>query len=114
MKIGEVALMTQDVVRLADFYKWLLGVENGSEDPWHQVIIEEETALAVCFDESAGGNRGGISLAFTVENVDFEYERLKNRGMEIIDPPTVRPWGMKNMLFFDPEGNRVYFRSPVK
>ncbi len=114
MRIGEVGLMTRDVVRLAAFYKWLLGVENGSGDERHQVIIAEETMLTVCFDESVGENGGSICLAFTVENVDEEYERLRKHGVEVIDPPTVRPWGMKNMSFFDPDGNRVYFRSVWK
>ena len=102
--------MTKDVVRLAAFYKWLLGAENGSRDEGHQVILAEETALAVCFDDSVGENGGNVCLAFTVENVDKEYER----GVEIIDLPTARPWGMKNMSFLDPDGNRVYFRSMLK
>lgn len=113
MKIGELALMTRDVVRLSAFYKWLLGVDNGSCDPWHQVILEEEPSLAVCYDDHVEGN-GGICLAFTVENVDEEYKRLKERGAEIIDPPTVRPWGMKNMSFKDPDGNCIYFRTVLK
>ena len=32
MKLGEVCLLTENVRRLADFYKKLLQVENGSED----------------------------------------------------------------------------------
>lgn len=113
MIIGEVALMTRDVVGLAAFYKWLLGKENGSSDPWHQVILDGETALTVCYDESVDAN-GGISLAFTVENVDEEFERLTKHGVEIINPPTVRPWGMKNMSFKDTDGNCIYFRSILK
>ncbi len=114
MKIGEVALMTRDVVRLAAFYRWLLGAENADGDQWHQTIIAEETQLTVCFDETVGMNGGNICLAFSVDDVDSEYERLRERGVEIIDPPTARPWGMKNMSFFDPDGNRVYFRSALK
>lgn len=113
MKIGEVALMTRDVVGMAAFYKWLLGVDNGSSDPWHPVILAEETMLTVCFDNN-DDKGGGISLAFTVEDVDAEYVRLAERGVEIIDLPTVRPWGMKNMCFYDPDGNRIYFRSILK
>lgn len=32
MEIGEVDLLTNDVVRLADFYKKLLEIDNGSND----------------------------------------------------------------------------------
>lgn len=38
MQLGEIGLLTHDVVRLAGFYKWLLGVDNQSEDPVHQVL----------------------------------------------------------------------------
>ena len=47
MKIGEVCLLTNDVLKLASFYKQLLGVDNGSEDETHQFIIAEETSLTI-------------------------------------------------------------------
>jgi spore maturation protein CgeE len=46
-----------------------------------------------------------------VEDVDVEYARLQKMGVDVIDPPTVRPWGAKNMSFRDPDGNLVIFRS---
>ena len=33
MYLGEVSILTDDVPRLAAFYKALLGVDNGSDDP---------------------------------------------------------------------------------
>ena len=39
MKIGEVCLLTNDVPRLASFYRQLLGVEESSSDETHQVIL---------------------------------------------------------------------------
>ena len=50
MTIGEVCLLTNDVLKLAAFYKQLLGVENGSNDETHQFIIPEGTALTVYND----------------------------------------------------------------
>ena len=52
-----------------------------------------------------------MSMAFTVDDVDDEFVRLKSLGIKIIDEPTVRPWGAKNMRFCDPDGNFVVFRS---
>ena len=112
MRIGEVCLLTEDVVRLADFYRHLLRVDNHSSDPVHQTIIAEETMLTVMHAEqnelSAGQN---ICLAFTVDDLDQEYERVLSMGAEIVEGPTVRPWGAANMSFRDPDGNIVYFRS---
>ena len=47
MKIGEVCLLTNNVPRLASFYRQLLGVEESSSDEIHQFILAEETAHGV-------------------------------------------------------------------
>ncbi len=115
MRIGEVCLETNDVIRLADFYKQLLKVDNGSDDPVHQFILAEETTLTVFNDGSVKNNDNcNIRIAFTVEDLDAEYERILAMGARFIEGPTTRPWGARNMSFFDPDGNVVYFRSIVK
>lgn len=112
MRIGEVCLLTNDVVKLADFYKALLGIDNDSNDTVHQTLLAEETMLTVYNDNSVKNNNNqNICLAFTVENVDAEYERLLKLGAEIIEKPTTRPWGARNMSFYDPDRNTVYLRS---
>lgn len=112
MTIGEVSLLTNNVVRLADFYKNLLMVENGDNDDVHQTIISEETQLTIYNDGTERkGNFQNICLAFTVDDVDEEYIRLQGLGVTMIEPPTLRPWGAKNMIFADPDGNRLVFRS---
>ena len=112
MTIGEVCLMTNDVPRLAAFYKQLLGVENGSNDETHQFIISEGTALTVYNDGTVKNNRNqNICLAFTVDDIDREYEKILALGAKIIEPPTKRPWGAVNMSFYDPDNNMVFFRS---
>lgn len=45
MRIGEVCLNTNDVITLANFYKKLLGIDNGSNAEIHQTLICEETQL---------------------------------------------------------------------
>lgn len=112
MRIGEVSLNTNDVIRLADFYKQLLGIDNGSDDPWHQVLLEGEPSLTVYNDGTRRNNLNqNISLAFTVDDVEAAYLRLLDMGTEILEPPTRRPWGAINMSFRDPDGNTLYFRQ---
>ena len=112
MKIGEVCLLTNDVRRLADFYKRLLEVENDSSDETHQFILTGETALTIYNDGTVKNNRNqNICLAFTVEDVEKEYEKLRAMGARIIEAPAKRPWGAVNMSFYDPDNNIVYFRS---
>ncbi|HKL98290.1 MAG TPA: VOC family protein [Mobilitalea sp.] len=112
MKIGEVGLLSNDVVRLANFYKSFLGTDNGSNDNVHQTIIAEETMLTIYNDNSIKNNNNqNICLAFTVTDVDEEYNKLLDLGVEIIEIPTTRPWGTRNMSFYDPDRNIIYLRK---
>ena len=111
MVIGEVGLLTNDVPRLAAFYKQLLGVENGSDDEFHQFIITEGTALTISNDGTVRNNQNrNICLAFTVEDMEKACAKVLALGAKIIEPPTKRPWGAINMSFYDPDNNIIYFR----
>ena len=112
MKIDEVCLLTNDVRKLADFYKQLLDIENNSDDETHQFLISEGTALTIYNDGTVKNNQNqNICLAFTVENIEKEYERVLSLGARIIEAPTKRPWGAVNMSFYDPDHNVIYLRQ---
>ncbi|MCI9652118.1 MAG: VOC family protein [Lachnospiraceae bacterium] len=112
MRLGEVGLLTNDVIRLADFYKALLETDNGSDDEVHQTIIAEETMLTIYNDGSAKNNNNqNICIAFTVDDMDREYQKVLKSGAEVIEKPIKRPWGAVNMSFYDPDRNVVYLRS---
>jgi predicted enzyme related to lactoylglutathione lyase len=112
MFLAEVCLETNDVLKLAGFYRKILGIQSDDRDEIHQFISTDTVALTVYNDGTKKNNQNNnISIAFTVDDVDKEYNRLVNLGVPIIDPPTTRPWGARNMHFCDPDGNHVYFRS---
>ena len=112
MKVGEVCLLTSDVIRLSNFYKMLFHIDNGSNDTVHQFIISDETTLTVYNDGTERKNNSrSICIAFTVNDVDSEFMRLKTLGVDIVEPPALRPWGAKNMSFVDPDNNLITFRS---
>ena len=112
MRLGEISILTSDVVRLANFYKSLLDTDNGSDDAVHQTILAEETMLTV-YNDGQQGNRTGqnMCIAFTVDDIDKEYQRVVSLGAAVIEPPAARPWGAVSMSFADPDGNVVYLRS---
>ena len=112
MKIGEVCLLTNDVQRLACFYKQLLEIDNNSSDETHQFIITEETTLSIYNDGTVKNNQNqNISLAFTVEDIEKEYDKVLGLGVRIIEGPVKRPWGAINMSFYDPDNNVIYLRQ---
>ena len=112
MKIGEVCLLTNDVPRLASFYRQLHGVEESSSDETHQFVLAGETALTVYNDGTEKNNQNqNICLSFTVDDMDKAYEKALSLGARIIEPPAKRPCGAINMSFYDPDNNMVYLRS---
>lgn len=112
MKLGEISLLTNDVLRLASFYKALLGVENGNDDAIHQTILAEEPMLTVYNDGTVKtGNNQRMCVAFTVEDMDTAFALVRALGATVLEPPMRRPWGAVNMSFLDPDGNTVYLRQ---
>lgn len=113
MTLAEICLLTNDVPRLSEFYKKVLGTISDCDDVIHQVILTNGGSTLTIYNDGKEKNNfnQNMCIAFTVEDVDVEYERLKKLGVEIIETPTTRPWGARNMHFCDPDGNHVYFRS---
>jgi Predicted enzyme related to lactoylglutathione lyase len=114
MTLGEVCLETNDVIRLSEFYRKILNITSDCKDKVHQIILAEGTTLTIYNNGQTKNNQNqNISLAFTVDDIDEEYERLLKLGINIIDAPKLQPWGAKNMHFCDPDGNHIYFRCQI-
>lgn len=109
-----ICLITNDVKRLSEFYQNVLQTTSDSDDDIHQEIKTRGAFLSILYCDQATKGNPYMSMAFTVDDVDDEFVRLKRLGIKIIDEPTMRPWGAKNMRFCDPDGNFVVFRSFLK
>ncbi len=57
-------------------------------------------------------NRSAI-LEFLVDDVDAEWERLREDLNEVVTEPTTMPWGNRAVLFRDPDGNLVNLFTPA-
>jgi len=115
-----ICLITENVVRLAEFYAKVLQVEVDSNDI-HVVVAVDGGGITIyskaaaikdmgfSFDQYCG--TGMCKLTFFVEDVDAEYERLVALDMNIqfMAAPTTYPWGSRAMHFRDPDGNIVCF-----
>jgi catechol 2,3-dioxygenase-like lactoylglutathione lyase family enzyme len=49
---------------------------------------------------------GGL-IHFFVDRVDDWHAELARRGVLVEQPPTDRPWGLREMHLLDPDGNRL-------
>ena len=111
MHFSGICLLTKDVRRLSNFYQKILQTTSDCDDEIHQEIHTQGAFLAILKYDNTNSGNPNMNLAFTVDDVDKEYLRLIKLGVEILDEPTTRPWGARNMCFCDPDGNNVVFRS---
>lgn len=123
LRINQIYVLDQQ--EALDFYVGALGLEVGDDQNlgfmrWltvrtpdgHQILLErpgppsmdERTAEQVR-DLLTKGATGG-HLFLTTEDAQDMYERLVERGVDITDTPTVRPYGLDFGLR-DPFGNHI-------
>jgi uncharacterized glyoxalase superfamily protein PhnB len=121
MKFASTRLIAKDVKVLAGFYELVTGGKAEWLAPVFAEIVTPSAALAIGAEETVvlfshgssvpSSNRTAI-LEFQVNDVDAEYDRLKDK-VEWIHAPKLMPWGNKAMQFRDPEGTAVSFYTPT-
>jgi len=52
----------------------------------------------------AGNGGDGLLIAFVVDAIDAEYDRLRGEGVEIATPIETEPWGERYFQMLDPNG----------
>lgn len=122
MKFISTRIITADVRRLVGFYEMVTGVSAIWGNELFAEIPTPVGTLAIGSDKTvplfgngsaeASANRSAI-LEFIVEDVDSEYERLREQVGEVVTTPTTMPWGNRALLFRDPDGNLVNLFTPV-
>ena len=55
----------------------------------------------------------GMTLHFRVENIEEINEAIKEEELEILYPLEIKPYGIKEMWCFDPDGYLVVLDEPV-
>ena len=63
---------------------------------------------------AAAGTGPGVLLTVSVEDVDAAVEQLAARGVELLNGPVDRPWGVRTACFADPDGHAWELAGPVR
>jgi predicted enzyme related to lactoylglutathione lyase len=121
MKFVSVRLIAQNIKDVAQFYElvtrskadWLAPVFAEIVTPVAVIAIGSVETVALFKEGSAQPalNRSVI-LEFRVEDVDAEFNRLKEH-VEVVHPPKDLPWGNRTAQFRDPEGTLISLYTPV-
>ena len=107
---SRVLLHPMDFKRSCRFYAETLGLHVYRE--WGRGSIRGVVFfLGGGFLELSGSSRAGASESvgvwLQVRDVDGVGHELEVAGVDIIEPPTEKPWGLREMQIRDPDGLRL-------
>lgn len=54
-----------------------------------------------------------LQMHFAVPDVDAEYDRLQQEGVQFSEPPKDMPWPWRHAYTSDPAGHTVELMSPL-
>lgn len=112
------ALPVSDVGRARSFYTDVLGFEvdwEWRDAPGEPAFLQLSRAgLSIYLSERPDrGPTGGLTFLY-VADVDAWCTELRERGLELDREPQERPWGNRELVVADPDGNRLCFASVSK
>ncbi|MGM9480056.1 VOC family protein [Roseateles sp. NT4] len=121
MKFASTRLIAADIKAMVSFYELVTGRQAEWLAPVFAEIVTPAATLAIgsaktvaLFKEGSAepaANRTAL-LEFMVEDVDAEFERLKDKASWVHEPKML-PWGNKSAQLRDPEGSIVSLFTPV-
>ena len=114
--IGAITLFVEDLDAARRFYGQVFGLPVKFEDDdsvvfdfGNTIINLPKTTAAVELIEPAvvASRETGSRLQFTIEvdDVDAMCAELAGRGVELLNGPMDRPWGVRTASFSDPGGH---------
>jgi lactoylglutathione lyase len=117
-RLGYAILFVSDLDRAISFYRDVVGVPLRFRADAYAEFATEGTKFALFPRSELPALIGRHAppdpapwpqgeLAFFVEDVDAEYERLRRMAVPMLAPPTNRPWGERTLHIADPDGNLV-------
>jgi catechol 2,3-dioxygenase-like lactoylglutathione lyase family enzyme len=123
--VAAVTLFAEDPKRSKEFYGRAFEREPVYEDDaavtfrLDNVLVnvlrrEEAPELVEPAAVAAAGAGPGVLLTLSVEDVDAAVEQLGARGVEFLNGPLDRPWGVRTACFADPDGHAWELAGPPR
>ena len=100
---SRVLLRPVDYGRSVDFYRDVLGLHIFRE--WASGTVFFLGGGLLELSRSAGPvSDDKLSLWLHVRDVDAEFARLRDKGVEVVEAPVTEPWGLREARVRDPDG----------
>jgi len=114
--VGAITMFVDDPRRSKEFYERVFGVSPVFEDA-NSVAFEFEKLIVNLLAERAApelieptpvaGRETGerFQLTIWVDDADAVVEQLRSAGVDLLNGPIDRPWGLRTAAFADPDGH---------
>lgn len=114
--VGAITMFVDDPKRSKEFYERVFGASAIYEDENSVVFEFEKLIVNLLAERAAGelieptpvaGREAGerFQLTIWVEDADAVVEQLRSAGVELLNGPIDRPWGLRTAAFADPDGH---------
>ena len=116
MKLTGINIPTSNAKRLADFYQKVLGANIDESHGGPQRIEiwfgdNKNSTVFLVASQDVKYKRPETTACqgfeFYVSDVEAEYNRIQELGIEIKEPPKELPWGCRYFHMVDPDGNGI-------
>lgn len=115
-EISAITLFVPDLAAAKAFYREVFGLPVHYEDANSAVFNFGNTLINLLHESAAGdliapapvgsGENGArAQVTIGVDDVDAMCEQLAARGVELLNGPMDRPWGIRTASFRDPGGH---------
>jgi uncharacterized glyoxalase superfamily protein PhnB len=88
------------------------------QDGWELIFVEQDAVIRVhpVLEErlSEYPKGVGMTLHVRVEEIEYIADALDEHGLEILYPLEEKPYGMKELWCFDPDGYLVALEEPSR
>lgn len=118
IRLGYAILFVSDLDRSVEFYRDAIGLELRFAAQAYAEFVTEGSKFALFPRSELYGLIGRHApsdpvpwpqgeVAFFVDDVDSEYQRLQALNVAVLSAPTDRPWGERTLHIADPDGNVI-------
>jgi lactoylglutathione lyase len=111
--VRAVTLFVDDLAAAREFYARAFGLPVHWEDEVSCVFDFDGTLINLLQDSEAPeviapasiGTGARMQFTITVDDVDAAVAELQSRGVDLLNGPMDRPWGVRTAAFADPAGH---------
>lgn len=129
MKLDGFGIFTEDIDKMAEFYRDVLGFEIECEQGGSNVFLKKDGVLFLMYGRKsfekmtnrsfnfANGINGHYEIALSANSyadVDKQFTRTVQLGVTPVMSPKTEEWGQRTCYIADPEGNLIEIGSFTK